>query len=230
MALILVTGASRGIGLELACQYAEAGDKVIATCRDPETANALKHLEQSHPTVELQTLDVVDSLSILSLASLLSKRGDKLDVLINNAGMLVQEDPGEWTADAFSASLETNVVGPAMIMQAFEKVMADGGKMISISSGLGSFGMALDFGGPTGTYAASKAALNMVVCQLAPRLKQKGIVAVAFNPGWVKTDMGGQEATYTPQESVSSLRESFAKLTLDQAGQFIDHNYDSLPW
>lgn len=230
MATILVTGASRGIGLELACQYAEAGDKVIATCRDPEIAKALNHLEQSHPTVEVCTLDVVDPLSILSLASMLAKRGDAIDLLINNAGTLVQEPVGKWTADAFSATFETNVVGPALIMQAFAKVMAPGSKIINISSGLGSFDMALDFGGPTASYAASKAALNMIVCQIAPSFKEREITVVAFNPGWVKTDMGGQEATLTVQESVTSLRESFSKVGPERAGEFIDFNGDALAW
>lgn len=230
MALILVTGASRGIGLELSCQYAEAGDRVIATCREPESANALKHLQQSHPNVEVQPLDVVDSLTIHSLASMLSKRGEKLDILINNAGVLFQESPGDWTEEALNATLVANVTGPALVMQAFAKVMTEGGKMINISSGLGSFGMDIDFGGPTGTYGASKAALNMVVCQFAPWLAKQGITAVAFNPGWVKTDMGGQEASLTPQESVTALREQFASLTPEKAGTFIDYNGDSLPW
>jgi len=230
MATILVTGASRGIGLELACQYAEVGDTVIATCREPESANALKHLSESHENVELEELDVVDSLEILSLASLLSKRGTKLDLLINNAGMLVHESPGEWSAEGFSATLETNVVGPAIIIQAFSKVMAAGGKVINISSGLGSFESGIDLGGPTGTYDASKSALNMVVRQLAPLYKRQGICVVAFNPGWVKTDMGGQEASLTVEESVSSLRQSFAKLTIEDAGTFLDYDGSPLAW
>lgn len=230
MATILVTGASRGIGLELACQYADAGDTVIATCRDLDTAKALQHLAESHGNVEVQALDVVDPLAILSLASLLSKRGDKLDLLINNAGMLSHEAVGEWSADAFSATLETNVVGPAMVMQAFSKTMADGGKMVSISSALGSFGVELNLGGETGTYAASKAALNMVVRHLAPSLKAKGIVAAVFSPGWVKTDMGGQEAELLPEESVRALRASFTELTLDDAGGFFNYDGKPLPW
>ncbi len=230
MATILVTGASRGIGLELACQYAEAGETVIATCRDPETANALKHLKQSFENVEVQALDVVDPLAVLSLASMLSKRGGKIDLLINNAGVMFAEKPGEWTADSFSATFETNVVAPAFIMQSFAKTMATGGKMINISSALGSFGLEIDFGGPTGSYAASKVALNMIVCQIAPMLKEQGITVAAFSPGWVKTDMGGQEATLTPQESVSALRESFAKLSIEQTGQFLDHTGNPLPW
>lgn len=230
MATILVTGASRGIGLELACQYAEAGDTVIATCREPDSANALKHLAQSHPNVEVEELDVVDSLEVLSLASLLAKRGTKLDLLINNAGMLVHESPGEWSAEGFSATLETNVVGPAIIMQAFAKVMAEQGKMINISSGLGSFEYGIDLGGPTGTYAASKSALNMVVRQLAPFFKEQGITAVAFNPGWVKTDMGGQEATLSVEESVTSLRQAFSKVTIEDAGQFLDYDGSPLGW
>lgn len=230
MATILVTGASRGIGLEFACQYAEEGDTVIATCRDPETANALKHLSQSHGNVEIQGLDVVDPLRILSLASLISKRGDKIDLLINNAGIMVGEKLGDWTADALSATFDTNVVGPAMIMQSFAKVMEANGKIVNISSGLGSFGLDLGYGSPTTSYAASKAALNMMVRQVAPELKMRGITTVVYSPGWVKTDMGGQEADLTPEESVTVLRESFSKLTLEESGQFFDYSGKPLPW
>lgn len=230
MASILITGASRGIGLELACQYAEAGERVIATCRDPETAKALVHLQQSHETVEVETLDVVDPVSILSLASMLIKRGESLDLLINNAGLLFPEELGSWTAEALSSTLDTNVVGPALVMQAFARALAQGSKVVNISSGLGSFDLAIDFGGPTGTYAVSKAALNMVVAQFAPSFKEKGVTVVAFNPGWVKTDMGGQEAALTVQESVTALRDQFAKLTLERSGAFIDYNGDTLPW
>lgn len=230
MALILITGASRGIGLELACQYAEAGDTVIASCRDPESANALRHLAQSHPSVEVQDLDVVDQLSVLSLASLVSKRSEKIDVLINNAGIRVMESPDELSADAFSATFETNAVAPALIMQAFSKVMSEGGKMINLSSALGSFELGLDLGGANTSYAASKAALNMIIRHMAPSLKEKGIVAVGISPGWVKTDMGGQEAPLSLEESVSSLLPLIAALGLEDSGKFIDHEGQPIPW
>ncbi|MDQ8184054.1 SDR family oxidoreductase [Pelagicoccus sp. SDUM812002] len=230
MATILVTGASRGIGLELACQYAEAGDAVIATCRDTDTAKALIHLSESYENVEVQTLDVVDPLSILSLASMLSKRGDKLDALYSNAGIAVAEKVGEWSADSFSATLETNVVGPAMIMQAFIKVMAPGGKIINVSSRMGSFDFDINLGGELSSYAASKSALNMVVRQVAPSLRDRGVIALAVSPGWVKTDMGGHEATLTPEESVRTMIETVAKLTLEDAGSFIEYTGEEIPW
>ncbi|MDQ8203240.1 SDR family oxidoreductase [Pelagicoccus sp. SDUM812003] len=230
MGTILVTGANRGIGLELACQYVEAGDYVIATCREPEAANALLHLKQSHQGVDIAALDVTDPVSIASLVSLLKERRVSIDLLINNAGVLYPEPVGEWGCETFTRTLRTNVVGPAMVMQSFASLLAKGAKVVNISSGLGSFGMGIDFGGPTGTYAASKAGLNMVVAQMAPRFREKGITVVAFNPGWVKTDMGGQEAALDVEESVSSLRASFEKLTLEDSGRFIDYNGEPLPW
>ncbi|WP_339382564.1 SDR family oxidoreductase [Pelagicoccus albus] len=228
--MILVTGASRGIGLELACQYAEAGNTVLATCREPETANALAHLAESHPNVEVQPLDVVDPLSVLSLASLVRKRGENLDVLINNAGILVQEKFGEWTADAFSATMETNVVGPALVMQAFAELVNEGGKIINVSSAMGSFGINMEAGGLTSSYATSKAALNMLVRQVAPGLLAKGVITVSFSPGWVKTEMGGPEANLSVRESVESLIRAFGNLGPEQAGQFLDYTGLPLPW
>lgn len=230
MATILVTGASRGIGLELACQYAEAGHSVVATCRDPDTANALKHLSQSHENVEVQALDVVDPLAILSLASMLSKRGDKIDILYSNAGISIVEEPGKWTAEAFSATFDTNVVGPAYIMQAFSKVMNTDGKIINLSSGMGSFSFEINLGGDLTSYAASKAALNMVVRHVAGSLKEQGIIAVALSPGWVKTDMGGQEASSTAEDAVNTVRETVGKLTSDDSGRFLDYTGSVLPW
>ncbi len=230
MATILVTGASRGIGLELACQYAEAGDAVIATCRDPDTANALKHLSQSFENVEVQALDVVDPLAVLSLASMLAKRGDSVDILYSNAGMAVAEGFGEWTADAFSATFETNVVGPAMILQAFAKAMSKGGKIINISSKMGSFDFMSNLAGELTSYAASKSALNMLVRQVAPSLKSRDVLTVALSPGWVKTDMGGQEADLSVQDSVAAIRETVSKLSLEDAGRFIDYTGEEIAW
>ncbi len=230
MATILVTGASRGIGLELACQYAEAGHSVVATCRDPDTANALKHLRQSHENVEVQALDVVDPLAILSLASMLSKRGDQIDILYSNAGISILEEVGKWTADAFSATFETNVVGPACIMQAFSKAMSPKGKIINVSSRMGSFDFDINLGGELIAYAASKAALNMIVRQIAPSLREQDLITVALSPGWVKTDMGGQEATLTAEESVNKIRETVENLTLDDAGRFMEFTGEDISW
>lgn len=230
MATILITGASRGIGLELACQHAEDGDSVLATCRDPETSKALIRLSQSRENVEVQALDVVDPLAVLSLASMLSKRGDKLDVLYNNAGIALAEKVGEWSADAFSATFETNVVGPACILQAFSKIMAPGSKIVNVSSRMGSFDFDLNLGGELASYAASKAALNMIVRQVAPSLKELGVIVVALSPGWVRTDMGGQEATLTTEESVQKIRDTIIRLTLEDAGRFIELTGEEIPW
>ena len=216
--------------MELACQYAEAGDAVIATCRDPDTAKALKHLGQSYGNVEIQTLDVVDPLAVLSLASLLAKRGTSVDALYSNAGMAVAEAFGEWTADAFSATMETNVVGPAMILQGFAKTMSKGGKIVTLSSKMGSFDFMGNLSGELASYAASKSALNMLVRQAAAALKSREVLAVAVSPGWVKTDMGGQEADLSVEASVAALRKTVGALTLADAGRFVDYDGQDIPW
>ena len=230
MGTILVTGANRGIGLELACQYAEAGERVIATCRDLGVANALEHLRASHPGVELQEMDACDDVSIHSLASLLRKRGDALDVIINNAGVLQDEPFGSFTMGAFNRAFATNVTGPALVTQAMASLIVSGGKIINMSSGIGSFEMGISVGGGAVSYAASKAALNMVTVHCAAALKEKGITVVAMSPGWVKTDMGGQEAELAVQESVESLRRAIAGLSLQKTGSFFDYSGEQLPW
>jgi NAD(P)-dependent dehydrogenase (short-subunit alcohol dehydrogenase family) len=190
----------------------------------------LKHLSQSYKNVEVQALDVVDPLAVLSLASLLVKRGDPIDIFYSNAGMAVAESFGGWSADAFSATLETNVVGPAMILQGFAKAMSKGGKIVNISSKMGSFDFMGNLAGELTSYAVSKSALNMLVRQAAPALKSQDVLAVSISPGWVKTDMGGQEADLSVEESVTALRETVNKLTLEDAGRFVDYTGQEIPW
>lgn len=230
MGKILVTGASRGIGLELACQYAETGASVIATCRDLAVANALAHLVASHPNVEMQEMDACDDLSIHSLTSLLRKRGDTLDLVINNAGVLHDEPFGSFSMGAFNRTFSTNVTGPALVMQTMSSLMGEGGKIVNISSGIGSFGLGIGLGGGTVSYSASKAALNMVTRHCAMALRPRGIVVTAFSPGWVKTDMGGQEAELDPQKSVAGLRAVIEGLSGDSSGRFFDYTGEELPW
>lgn len=230
MGMILVTGANRGIGLELACQYSEAGERVIATCRDPDGSNPIKHLRQSHPTVEIEQLDVTDEASIKALAERLSGRKAHLDLLINNAGTLFSEPFGEWTSRGFATTFATNITGPALLTQALASLLFEGSKVINITSGLGSFGLGIGMGDNTVSYSASKCGLNMITAHSAASLRDRGVIVAALNPGWVKTDMGGQEAELEVQESVASLRKTIAALDSESSGGFFDHDGERLPW
>jgi len=230
MARVLVTGANRGIGLELARQYAEAGFEVLATCRSPLAAKALSDLSDACPALRIEELDVLGSGSIQSLASKLEADGLELDILINNAGVLIAEQAGEWSAEALRTTLDTNVAGPAMIIQRFAGLMASGGKVVNISSGIGSFALGIDFRGEAGVYAVSKAALNMVVRQLSAWLKARGVTMIACSPGWVRTDMGGSMADLSVQESAGALLEMIDGLALEDSGSFLDRAGDQVPW
>ena len=230
MGSILITGANRGIGLELACQYAEAGEKVIATYRDVDAANALRHLAEAYATVEVRQLDVCRADSIDRLAGQVREDGQEIAILINNAGVLAQESFGRWSAAAFERTFATNVAGPGLMAQAFKDLFAAEAKIVNISSGIGSFGLSLGLGGGMGSYAASKAGLNMLTAHLAAALRGRGVLAVAFSPGWVKTDMGGQEADLDVETSVAGLRAVIDRLTLEDSGKFFSYTGELLPW
>jgi len=241
MPSILITGAARGIGLELCRQYAAAGWRVIATCRDPDKAAALRDLAHSCDAVKIERLDVTDAASIAALAERL--KDETLDVLINNAGVLSGDsryvwhendamlnqkfgtiDPEDW-----DKVLRTNTIAPVMVTQALlpQVKRGAGRKVIMISSRFGS--IAHPFPGYI-AYATSKAALNMAMRNAAEVVRGDTITVVSLHPGWVKTDMGGPNADITVEESVAGMRKVIDGLTLQQSGGFIAYDGNALPW
>jgi NAD(P)-dependent dehydrogenase (short-subunit alcohol dehydrogenase family) len=216
MPRVLITGANRGIGLEFARQYAGAGWDVIATARRSSAElDALKvdvrELDLSHP-------DAVAAFRV----------DQPLDLFIANAGTSQpMNTQGADNARAWQAMMMVNAIAPYQLGKALLSKMADGGKMIAISSGMGSIG---DNGGGWAPYRTSKAALNMAWSNLALEAKPRGIACVLFSPGWVKTDMGGAGAEITPEESVSSMRALIERLTLAESGKFLRRDGSELPW
>lgn len=223
MATILVIGASRGIGLEFVRQYAEAGERVIATARD---AVGLARLRELGATA--LKLDVADPTSISGLAWQLD--GEEIDIALYVAGVWsgagAQEPP---TQPEFDRVLHTNVLGAMQaIPQVAPRVAASrqGGRFAFISSGMGQIGAVDSSQG--WTYRVSKAALNMAVA--AAQHDYPGVVMVALCPGWVRTDMGGAGARLSVQESVAAMRRTLAGLGPAQRGAFLHHDgrrYDS---
>ena len=222
----LVTGANRGIGLEFARQLKDRGDAVYATCRSPDEADELKSLG-----VSVLRLDVADP---KSCKGAMAKVDGTLDLLVSNAGVYgptggkqhVGDVDGEAMADVF----RTNVVGTIQVLDAALNAdkLEDGSKVIHISSGAGSIAHAT--GKSPLYYATSKAALNMATKVAALRLKERGIVVTAQCPGWVKTDMGGEDAKLTPAESISSMLRHFDTLTIEQTGRFFNHDGTEQKW
>ena len=218
MPTVLITGANRGIGLEFARQYAADGWDVIATARHSST-------ELDALGVRVEPLDLSDPDAV---ASFPAKLDATLDVFVANAG--TNHPMNGNTADdarAWAEMMMVNAIAPYMLSRALLPRMADSGKMVAISSGMGSIA---DNSGGWVPYRTSKAALNMAWSSLALEARGKGVTCVALSPGWVQTRMGGSGAEITTEESVSSMRRLIETLTPEQSGRFLRRDGSELPW
>ena len=226
----LITGANRGIGLAFAQSYAKDGWRVVATCRTPAKAKELDKLAAgSGGRVSVHALDVADGKAIAALGKTL--RAESIDVLLNNAGVY---DPspsfGHTDYDAWEQVFRVNTMAALRMAEVFVEQVARSDKklMVGISSGMGS----ITDNGSGGSYAyrTSKSALQMVMRSLAMDLGGRGIIAVAMNPGWVRTDMGGPGGSLTPEESARRMRAVFDMLTPNDSGKFWHHPGKEFPW
>ena len=224
MTTIRITGASRGLGLEFARQFYNEEYRVIATCRNPKNANELHTIGD----IDIYSLDVTDDKSVANLADKL--RGENIDILINNAGVIGQRDGfGRLNYDIWAETMDTNVFGPMRVAEAFRDNVMNSEKkqMIFITSRMGSITEAV----PNAyVYRSSKAALNMAVKCLSAELEQQGLIAVLFHPGHVQTDMGGQAAPVTPQKSIEGMKNQIVALTHDDNGRFLSYDGHQIPW
>lgn len=230
---VLVTGANRGIGLEFVRQLLARGDRVIATCRHPGTASTLNSLAGEHPgRLHSLPLDVADPHSHAALAAelpLVLGEDGRLDLLINNAGVLhAGERFGEVGAAALTDSLRINAIGPFLLTQMLAPLLADRARVANISSQLGSITNTTRFGTPS--YNISKAAQNMATRLLAQALGERGIVVLALHPGWVQTDMGGEDAEIAPDAAVRGLLGTIEGATSASSGGFLDWQGERMPW
>ncbi len=224
MTTVLISGANRGIGLELARQYAADGAQVIAGVRDPDGATALKAIAG----VEVHALDVAEDASVQAFQQAVGER--PVDILIANAGVggghsaLGGLDFGRWLQ-----TLNVNSLGPVRLAQAFLPNIKAGAdkKMVAISSTLGSTSAV---GGDMFAYRSSKAALNNAWAGLATALKGDGVTCLILHPGWVKTDMGGAGAQITPQQSVDGIRARISEAGPAQSGRLFAYDGKPLPW
>ncbi|WP_197484283.1 SDR family oxidoreductase [Halioglobus sp. HI00S01] len=221
---VLVTGANRGIGLEMVKQMRAQGLDVIGTARKPAEAEELRATG-----ARVEQLDVTDAESLAALAETL--KGVKIDMLVNNAGVGGQA-PVSFRETDFAATdwtFAVNTLGPMRVTQALIDNL-DAGKhktVIHISSVMGS--IERNRGGYYG-YRASKAALNMMNKSLAQELGEEGYTCVVMHPGWVQTRMGGPGAAITSEESVKGMLQVFAGLGTKDNGRFYDYQGESIPW
>lgn len=218
---VLIAGASRGIGLEMAQQAAARGDRVIATVRGE--AGALDGVAD-----QVLRMDVTDEAGISAAAG---EVAGPIDLMVCNAGIyrgrggLDSEDIG---ADAWQTALMTNVAGPFFVVRGFlPKIASPGGKIAIISSKMGSSELA-----PGGgfIYRASKAAATNLACNLAADLRPRGIAVGSYHPGWVRTDMGGQGADISVEESARGLLAQFEALSMETTGVFADYTGERIPF
>lgn len=211
MATVLITGSNKGIGLQLTRLYAEAGDNVIACCRNPDGADDLKALEGD---IDIKQVVVGDDASVAALGSGLA--GVPVDILVNNAGAvgpamdkqtLTTLDSAGWL-EAFNV----NSIGPVRVMQALLENLraADNAKIMTVTSQCGA--MAFDMPAVY-AYSTSKAAVNKFMRMSALELGKEGISVGLVHPGWVQTDMGGPTADLTPTESATGIMAVIANMT-----------------
>jgi len=240
MQRILITGASRGIGLELARQSLAQDDQVFAGARDPEKATGLQELKTKYPDRLFPVaLDVADSASIEQSYQTVHEQVDGLELLINNAAINAYTDPsgsaqhnrlGQLDPDGMLGMFQINSIAPLMIVQRYLDLLKAGkeAKIVNVTSESGS--LADQHGNSDYSYCASKAALNMLTRILAFDVMKLGIVAVMVHPGWVRTDMGGPHANLSVEESVRGMLELIGHLTPKEAGRFFDWNGAEHRW
>ncbi len=222
MKTAVVTGANRGIGLELARQLADRGYRVIGVCR---------HTSPELNATDLQVeagVDVTDGDSLAQLAERL--RGTRIDLLINNAGLLRSSslEGVESEIDDWRAQFEVNSLSPIRVTSMLRNHLNDGGKVIIVTSRMGS--IADNSSGGAYAYRMSKAAVNAAGASLAHELKPRSIAVGLLHPGYVRTGMTGNTGHIDADEAASNLIERIDELSMDTTGSFRHANGEALPW
>jgi len=224
MGTVLVVGASRGIGLEFVRQYAADGEQVLATYRKDADAARLRKLGAT-----ALRLDVLDAASRTALTTQIG--ATRLDVVVLSAGVygartagLEAPDPAE-----FDRVMHTNVLAPMHLITLLSPHLADAGaKLAILSSNMGSIGRMANASG--WLYRASKAAVNAALRAASLELGPRGVVCIAFHPGWVRTDMGGAGASIDVVESVTNLRRVIAQANDSHNGKFLNYTGEHISW
>lgn len=220
MATVCITGANRGIGLELARQFKARGDEVVAACRRPSDDLAGLGVRI------IEGVDVTDEAGLNRLSESLGDR--KVDILVNNAGLLSDESLDDLDLDRIRRQFEINGLGPLRVTVALQSNFGDGSKVAIVTSRMGSIEDNTS-GGRYG-YRMSKAAVNMAGRSLAHDLRPAGVAVAILHPGFVRTEMTGNTGFVDPPESAAGLISRIDELTLETSGSFWHANGEQLPW
>jgi NAD(P)-dependent dehydrogenase (short-subunit alcohol dehydrogenase family) len=219
MATVLITGCNRGIGLQLAAQLHARGDSVIGVCR-----NASEELSELGIRI-ISGIDVSDGTSIKTLATELD--GETIDILINNAGILMRDEFGAIDYDDMLAQYKVNTLGPLRVTEALRDNLQESSKVAIVSSRVGS--IADNSSGNYFGYRASKTAVNQVATNLMHELKPREIAVAILHPGLVATEMTGGQGI-TPEDSARGLIKRIDDLTIETSGGFWHAEGYELPW
>jgi NAD(P)-dependent dehydrogenase (short-subunit alcohol dehydrogenase family) len=228
MSTVVITGANRGIGLELVKIYAGRGDTVLACCRNPGAATDLAEVAG---TVEILETEVSDAKSVAALAESLQSRA--VDILINNAGIMgpapAKQSVQEMDFEGWAETFAVNSMAPVRIMQALMANLraSSDAKLVTITSQMGALSLDMPM---AYAYCASKAALNKFMKMAALELGKEGINVCVIHPGWVQTDMGGAAADITPQQSAEGIVKTIDGLNADTIGSFWKWDGETHDW
>lgn len=227
---VLITGANRGIGFELAKQYANDGVQVIATARNLEKSKELLELKDAFKKVNLVTVDTADLDSIQNLSDQL--KDIRIDLLINNAGIMGNENQtlGKISAENMIEVFKTNTIGPLKLSEALinNLKISEMKCIVTLSTDVASIS-SFDHGGFY-AYGASKAAVNRVMKALSVDLSGDGIHVLLIHPGWLKTDLGGASAPHEVAPIVEKLRTVVSEKCPHHTGKFYDFEGNPLAW
>ena len=231
MPCVLVTGANRGLGLEFCRQYAETGWLVLACCRKPEQAAALRELAEQHGNLQILPLQVTDFAAIDSLSQQLAKAS--IDVLINNAGIYgdhAQRAFGHLDYENWNRTLRINLQAPVKMAEAFLPQVQRSAKklLVAISSQMGC--ISDNSSGGSLLYRSSKAGLNAVMKSLSIDLAVQKVGVLIFHPGWVRTDMGGAQGLIDAATSVAGMRQQIEQFDIRHSGRFIKYDGTTMSW
>jgi NAD(P)-dependent dehydrogenase (short-subunit alcohol dehydrogenase family) len=230
---VFITGSNRGIGLELAKEYAQRGWHVIATTRQPAEAKELQQLAAAHPNVQVEALDVTQHAMIDALAQRLKQQ--PIDVLINNAGIagsMQAQGFGHMNYDVFRNTLEVNTIAPLKLSEALLGSLRSGAQKKVILIGTSEASFAGIDAARLYFYRSSKAAAHMLMLNLAFELKGQGIAVAVINPGPVDTDMmkGVRMPLQPPAVAVAKVIAIIDKLDVADTGKFWSYRGGFVPW
>lgn len=235
MAIWLVTGSNRGIGLEMTRRLLERGETVFAAARETERARSLTELRKDYEDkITILKLDVDDRQTISVARKKIEEHAGRLDVLVNNAGVYHEGDEadklGHLQAEPILNAVRTNALGALFTAQEMVPLLekSENPKVVNISSQMGS--LEITKSGGNYAYNISKAAMNMALRIFAWDVQDKGIASILVHPGWVRTDMGGPKAHLSTEESAEGILRVIEQMTLDNTGQFYDWTGTEMPW